>query len=32
MQIAIVTDAWAPQVNGAVTTLRRTRDSLEKLE
>jgi glycosyltransferase involved in cell wall biosynthesis len=28
MRIAIVTDAWSPQVNGVVTTLSRTRDSL----
>lgn len=31
MQIAIVTDAWEPQVNGVVTTLKRTRGSLEEL-
>jgi hypothetical protein len=24
MRLAIVTDAWAPQINGAVTTLKRT--------
>ena len=29
MRIAIVTDAWQPQVNGVVTTLGRTRDGLE---
>jgi glycosyltransferase involved in cell wall biosynthesis len=28
MQIAIVTDAWAPQVNGVVTTLTRTSETL----
>jgi glycosyltransferase involved in cell wall biosynthesis len=28
MRIAIVTDAWEPQVNGVVTTLRRTTQSL----
>ncbi len=28
MKIAIVTDAWSPQVNGVVTTLSRTRDTL----
>jgi glycosyltransferase involved in cell wall biosynthesis len=28
MRIAIVTDAWAPQVNGVVQTLSRTRDEL----
>jgi len=28
MRIAIVTDAWLPQVNGVVTTLGRTRDEL----
>lgn len=31
MKIAIVTDAWEPQVNGVVTTLCRTRASLAKL-
>lgn len=30
MRIAIVTDAWEPQVNGVVTTLKQTRDELEK--
>jgi glycosyltransferase involved in cell wall biosynthesis len=30
MKIAIVTDAWSPQVNGVVTTLRRTADALER--
>src|SRR5215813_1791348 len=29
MKIAIVTDAWKPQVNGVVTTLQRTRQALE---
>jgi glycosyltransferase involved in cell wall biosynthesis len=29
MRIVIVTDAWQPQVNGVVTTLRRTREGLE---
>lgn len=29
MNIAIVTDAWQPQVNGVVTTLSRTREGLE---
>jgi glycosyltransferase involved in cell wall biosynthesis len=29
MRLAIVTDAWLPQVNGVVTTLQRTRDVLE---
>jgi glycosyltransferase involved in cell wall biosynthesis len=28
MRIAIVTDAWSPQVNGVVTTLSRTRDTM----
>lgn len=28
MRIAIVTDAWLPQINGVVTTLRHTRDIL----
>lgn len=31
MKIAIVTDAWSPQVNGVVTTLTRTRDTLAAL-
>ena len=31
MRIALATDAWLPQVNGVVTTLRRTRDELERL-
>lgn len=31
MRIAIVTDAWEPQVNGVVTTLKRTAAELEKL-
>jgi glycosyltransferase involved in cell wall biosynthesis len=30
MRIAIVTDAWLPQVNGVVTTLGRTRDELSR--
>jgi glycosyltransferase involved in cell wall biosynthesis len=29
MRLAIVTDAWLPQVNGVVTTLQRTRSVLE---
>ena len=32
MKIAIVTDAWTPQVNGVVTTLQRTAAALEKLK
>ncbi len=31
MKIAIVTDAWEPQVNGVVTTLRTTQETLNKL-
>ena len=31
MQLALVTDAWAPQVNGVVRTLQRTRAELERL-
>ena len=31
MRIAIVTDAWKPQVNGVVQTLSMTRDELESL-
>lgn len=31
MKIAIVTDAWLPQVNGVVTTLLELRDGLERL-
>lgn len=31
LSIAIVTDAWHPQVNGVVRTLNRTRDELEAL-
>lgn len=31
MNIALVTDAWHPQVNGVVTTLERTRRELEAL-
>ena len=30
MKIAIATDAWAPQVNGVVTTLKQTRDELRR--
>jgi glycosyltransferase involved in cell wall biosynthesis len=30
MKVAIVTDAWSPQVNGVVTTLRRTASVLER--
>ncbi|NBC23683.1 MAG: glycosyltransferase [Gammaproteobacteria bacterium] len=30
MRIAIITDAWLPQVNGVVTTLGRTRDELSR--
>ena len=30
MKLAIVTDAWQPQVNGVVTTLSRTRDALAR--
>ena len=30
MKLAIVTDAWQPQVNGVVTTLSRTRDALQR--
>jgi glycosyltransferase involved in cell wall biosynthesis len=30
MRIAIATDAWEPQVNGVVTTLKQTRDELER--
>lgn len=29
MKLALITDAWQPQVNGVVTTLTRTRDVLE---
>ena len=28
--LAIVTDAWTPQVNGVVKTLQKTRDALEQ--
>jgi 1,2-diacylglycerol 3-alpha-glucosyltransferase/glucuronosyltransferase len=28
MKLALITDAWLPQVNGVVTTLQRTRDAL----
>ncbi|MGW8369360.1 MAG: glycosyltransferase family 1 protein, partial [Gammaproteobacteria bacterium] len=31
MRIAIVTDAWKPQVNGVVQTLTRTREELQAL-
>jgi glycosyltransferase involved in cell wall biosynthesis len=31
MKLAIVTDAWMPQVNGVVTTLTRTRECVEQL-
>jgi glycosyltransferase involved in cell wall biosynthesis len=31
MKLAIVTDAWSPQVNGVVTTLQRTAQCLEAL-
>jgi glycosyltransferase involved in cell wall biosynthesis len=31
MRILIVTDAWAPQINGVVRTLMRTRQELEQL-
>jgi glycosyltransferase involved in cell wall biosynthesis len=31
MKLAIVTDAWSPQVNGVVTTLKRTASTLEQL-
>lgn len=31
MKIAIVTDAWFPQINGVVTTLSHTQQELEKL-
>src|SRR5262245_46566976 len=31
MRIAIVTDAWSPQVNGVVTTLSQTRDALVRM-
>ena len=31
MKLAIVTDAWRPQVNGVVTTLLRTSEALEAL-
>src|SRR4029077_7885954 len=31
MKLAIVTDAWEPQVNGVVTTLGRPRRELERL-
>lgn len=31
IRLVIVTDAWKPQVNGVVTSLGKTRDTLEKL-
>ena len=31
MHLALVTDAWAPQVNGVVRTLQRTKAELERL-
>jgi glycosyltransferase involved in cell wall biosynthesis len=31
MKLALVTDAWRPQVNGVVTTLCRTQEALERL-
>jgi hypothetical protein len=31
MRIAIITDAWYPQINGVVTTLASTRQELERL-
>ena len=31
MKIAIVTDAWYPQINGVVRTLTKTREGLEAL-
>ena len=31
MKVGIVTDAWRPQINGVVTTLQRTADSLGEL-
>lgn len=31
MKIAIVTDAWEPQVNGVVTTLKATIEELKKM-
>ena len=31
MRIAIVTDAWSPQVNGVVRTLQATRAELERM-
>src|SRR5262249_33269076 len=31
LQLALVTDAWAPQVNGVVRTLQRTKAELERL-
>lgn len=31
MKVMIITDAWEPQVNGVVRTLKQTRAELEKL-
>ncbi len=31
MRIALISDAWKPQINGIVTTLSHTREALEKL-
>jgi hypothetical protein len=31
MKIAIITDAWEPQVNGVVTTLKATTQQLKRL-
>ena len=31
MKIALITDAWHPQINGVVNTLSHTRDNLEKM-
>ena len=31
MMVAIVTDAWEPQVNGVVTTMRNTREHLQQM-
>ncbi|MCG8377841.1 MAG: diacylglycerol kinase, partial [Proteobacteria bacterium] len=31
MKIAIATDAWAPQINGVVTTLQKTGEELTTL-
>jgi len=32
MKLMIVTDAWEPQVNGVVRTLKRTKQGLESSE